>query len=320
LSNALFSFGGLQQAVRAALFGPPKPTERPAYDPSISLDENIRLQLEWKTGAAVELMTHGRDAFIFELHEPADHIARVPIKGDANAQIVMDKEKDFSDWVRREFPDELNRFALVENRYKIYLDDPQGRDVHEELKSNRGNLSQNLETLTHYSPKFMARVWLRILKPVVLAYGKRKLIHGDIKPDNVLVEFTDEGDYAFRLADWGGHYDPVNPRPPYEGTFMFQTKETLQSGIPSARDDVRGLQLTFLEICAGVCLPQVAEDCPDDFEWISVNGKEIAWLKQIPNRLRRKIAAPLLKILDTPYENVLDLQRALTEIQLSLED
>ena len=59
----------------------------------------------------------------------------------------------------------------------------------------------------------MARAWLRILKPAVLVYGKRKLIHGDIKPDNILVDLTSEGDYAFRMADWGGHYDPANPAP-----------------------------------------------------------------------------------------------------------
>ena len=85
------------------LFGHSKKAERPAYDPQIPLEENIRLQLEWVTGA-VTLQTHGRDAFIFELRKPAGRIAHVAIKGDTDAQIVMDKEKDFSDWVRREFP------------------------------------------------------------------------------------------------------------------------------------------------------------------------------------------------------------------------
>ena len=189
-----------------------KKNERPEYDPEIPLEENIRLQLEWTTGGRVTLMTQGRDAFIFELRKPADHIGPVAIKGDVQAQIVMDKEKDFSDWVRKEFPDDLNRFSLVENRYKIFLDDPQGRDVHEELKSNKGNLTQNLDIFSGYArPLFMARAWLPILKPAVLVYGRRKLTHGDIKSDNILVDLTSEGDYAFRMADWGGTLRPFKP-------------------------------------------------------------------------------------------------------------
>ena len=148
---------------------------------------------------------------------------RVAIEGDAQAQIVMDKEKDFSDWVRKEFPDDLNRFSLVENRYKIFLDDPQGRDVHEELKSNKGNLTQNLDIFS-VMRLFMARAWLRILKPAVLVYGRRKLTHGDIKSDNILVDLTSEGDYAFRMADWGGHYDPSSPRPPMKELRCFRQR------------------------------------------------------------------------------------------------
>ena len=264
-------------------------------------------------------MTYGRDAFIFELRKPADRIARVAIKGDANAQIAMDKEKDFSDWVRQEFPDDINRFTLVEDSYKIFLDDPKGRDVHEELKSKRGNLTQNLELFSHYSPKFMTRAWLRILKPAALVYGKRKLIHGDIKPDNILVDFTSEGDYAFRMADWGGHYDPANARPPYEGTPMFQTKRTLLNGTLRPGDDVRALQLTFLQMYAGECLSRLAEAYPDAFELIPRNGKDVPYLKHIPDKISQKIPAPFLKILNTPYDNVSELERTLTEVNLALE-
>jgi serine/threonine protein kinase len=319
MKDTLFNFGLLHHAIRAAFFGTPEKTERPAYNPQIALEENIRLQLEWVTGAPVTLMTYGRDAFIFTLRKPAHHIARVAIKGDANAQIVMDKEKDFSDWVRQEFPDDIHRFALVENSYKIVLDDPEGRDVHEELKSDRGNLRQNLEVFSGFSPNCMARAWLRILKPVVLVYGKRKLTHGDIKPDNILVDSTPDGDYAFRMADWGGHYDPSNPRPPYEGTPMFQTKDTLLTGTVRPGDDVRGLQLTFLEMYAGHSLPRVAEGYPDAFEMITLGGKQVPFLQHIPDELSRKIPASLLKILSTPHEDVSELQRALTEVYLTLE-
>ena len=195
-----------------------------------------------------------------------------------------------------------------------------GRDVHVELKSNKGNLTQNLEVFSRFSPKFMARAWLRILKPVVLVYGKRKLTHGDIKPDNILVDMTPDGDYAFRMADWGGHYDPTRPRPPYEGTPMFQTRETLSTGSLRPADDVRGLQLTFLEMYAGQSLPRIAEIYPEAFEPIAHNGTQVPYLTQIPEKLRPKIPAPLLKILGTQYENVSDLQRAVTESHLSLED
>ena len=112
MTDTLRSLGLLHHAVWVGVFGNSKKTERPAYDPYVPLEENIRLQLKWVTGAPVTLKTHGRDAFIFELRKPADHIARVAIKGDADAQIVMDKEKEFSDWVRQEFPDDMNRFAL----------------------------------------------------------------------------------------------------------------------------------------------------------------------------------------------------------------
>jgi serine/threonine protein kinase len=319
LKDILDSFGLLHHAFRTTFFGAPKKTARPAYDSHIPLEENIRLQLEWVTGAPVALKTHGRDAFIFELRKPADRIARVSIHGDANAQVVMDKEKEFSDWVRQEFPDEMNRFALVEDSYKIILDDPKGRDVHEELKANKGNLTQNLDMLSGFSPKFMARAWLRILKPVVLVYGKRKLTHGDIKPDNILVDFTSEGDYAFRMADWGGHYDPANPRPPYEGTPMFQTKGTLLTGAVQPGDDVRALQLTFLTMYAGESLSRIAAAHPEAFEPVQRKGTDVPFLKHVPDELSNKIPASLRKILTAPYDNVSELQRALTEVHLSLE-
>jgi len=319
VKDLLLRGGFLHDAFRAVLFGPPRKTERPTYDSELPLEENIRRQLEWVTHHRVTLMTQGRDAFIFELRKPANHVARVSIQGDANAQIVMDKEKEFSDWVRREFPNDLNRFALVENSFKIVLDDPLGRDVHVEIKSNKGNLSQNLDLFSDYLPKFMSRTWLRILKPVVLVYGKKKIVHGDIKPDNILVDLTSEDDFVFRVADWGGHYDPSNPRPPYEGTPMFQTRETLLTGEPRPGDDVRALQLIFLELYAGKSLTRIAETFPDAFEWIPHNGNNIPLLNQIPHELSCKIPAPLLKIMSSRYENVLELQRELTEVNLTIE-
>ena len=304
MNDTLSTFGQLHHALRVAFFGTQKKTERPEHDPQIPLEENIRLQLEWVTDGTVTLMTRGRDAFIFELRKPAGHIARIAIKGDANAQIVMDKEKDFSDWVRREFPNDLDRFALVENRFRIDLDGSNGRDVHVELKANNGNLSQNLEMISGFAPAFMAKAWLRILKPVALVYGKRKIVHGDIKPDNILVDLTPEGSYMFRIADWGGHYDPVAPRPPYEVTAMFLTKESLITGKIRPADDVRALQLTFLEMYAGLSLPGIIESCPEAFEPVPHNGKEVPILKQIPARIRRRIPASLLRILTSSFDNV----------------
>ena len=83
---------------------------------------------------------------------------------------------------------------------------------------------------------------------------------------------------------------------------------------------MRGLQLTFLEMYAGQSLPRIAEIYPEAFETIAHNGKEVSYLTQIPEKLRPKMPAPLLKILSTQYENVSDLQRAVTESHLSLED
>ena len=150
-----------------------------------------------------------------------------------------------------------SRFALVEKSYKIFVGDPAERDIHEEFKSNKGNLTQNLGMFCRFSPKFMARAWLRIIKPVVLVFGRRKLVHGDIKPDNILVDLTPDGEYAFRMADWGGHYDPANPRPPYEGTPMFQTKETLFERDLASRRRCPRFAADFL---ANVCGLAVDED------------------------------------------------------------
>lgn len=319
MKEILSSSGLFQLGVRAALFRSRKKAERPAYDPELSLAENIRLQLEWVTEAPVSLKTQGRDAFIFELCKSSQRIARVAIRDDADAQMVMTKEKDFSDWVRQEFPADLHRFALVEKSYQIALGDSKPRDVHEELKANKGNVTQNLPLLSRFSPDCMAHAWLRILKPVVLAYEKRKIVHGDIKPDNILVDLTCDGDYEFRMCDWGGHFDPANPRPPYEGTAMFQTKETLLTGEPRAADDARALQITFMEIYAGEPLPRIVEMYPDSFEAVSCHGKNVPYFKQIPAKVRKKIPAPFLKVLNTPCENVLELARAVTEAHLHLK-
>ena len=99
---------------------------------------------------------------------------------------------------------------------------------------------------------------------------------------------------------------------------MFQTKETLESGKLRPSDDVRDLQLTFVEMYAGECLPRIAETHPEAFKSIAHEVKSVPYLVQIPDHLSDKIPAPLLKVLNTPYENVTELQRTLTEVNLSL--
>ena len=70
---------------------------------------------------------------------------------------------------------------------------------------------------------------------------------------------------------------------------------------------------------AGSPLTRIAKAYPEAFEAISRNGKNVQYLRQIPEEVSCKIIPPLLKILTTSFENVSELQRTLTEVHLSLE-
>ena len=76
--------------------------------------------------------------------------------------------------------------------------------------------------------------------------------------------------------------------------------------------------LPSYEMYAGECLSRLAEAYPDAFELIPRNGKDVPYLKHIPDKISQKIPA-LLKILNTPYDNVSELERTLTEVNLALE-
>ena len=70
---------------------------------------------------------------------------------------------------------------------------------------------------------------------------------------------------------------------------------------------------------AGQCLPRIVHAYPDAFELIQLHGKDVPYLKQIPDKLRHEIPPALLKIIEGRYDDVSELQRASTEAYLTLE-
>jgi len=90
---------------------------------------------------------------------------------------------------------------------------------------------------------------------------RAKIVHGDIKADNVLVAYDMEGNYVAKLADFGSSIllDSVSSSRParYYGTQITNAPETQnqsQTPIPLnmlARCDVYSLGILFLHIFAG---------------------------------------------------------------------
>lgn len=97
---------------------------------------------------------------------------------------------------------------------------------------------------------------------------KQKLVHGDIKPPNILVERSDAG-LATKLIDFDNCFVPGVPPPPDElvGDLVYYPPEMIDymvetgpAGVLTEKADIFALGLTFAEYVDGA-IPRFPADC-----------------------------------------------------------
>ncbi|KAJ7897154.1 kinase-like domain-containing protein [Mycena olivaceomarginata] len=97
-------------------------------------------------------------------------------------------------------------------------------------------------------PKATKRHWIEQLQSVVRSMHNKGIIHGDLKPDNVLVR---NGQLV--LCDWGAAQLKAEAKQPHEGTTAYQSAwRCRQYDLPLCKaDDLYALGVTIWHIWLG---------------------------------------------------------------------
>ena len=120
------------------------------------------------------------------------------------------------------------------------------------------NIVSPLEVLSNLKP---------CIESLKLIEEKYKIVHLDIKPENILVDIIDKGKYSFKLSDWGIANvlnEQIKQLIPKEisslktiigvGTLPYMAPERLMMIAPNISADIFSLGIIFYEIIFG-CYP-----------------------------------------------------------------
>ncbi|KAJ7646729.1 kinase-like domain-containing protein [Roridomyces roridus] len=97
-------------------------------------------------------------------------------------------------------------------------------------------------------PKATKRGWIEQLQSLVRRMHDKAIIHGDIKPDNILLRKSD-GRLVF--CDWGASQLKAEAMPPEEGTYMSPLRCHRYNLPLCEADDLYALGATILHIWLG---------------------------------------------------------------------
>lgn len=120
-------------------------------------------------------------------------------------------------------------------------------------------MKANLIEIWSVENNILYEIWLSWLQQITSAvyylHNEKNIVHSDIKPDNILINFKGEA----VLADFGGSY--VAPTAPVTRVFTkrYASPELLKSGLPSFRSDMFALGATFFVVAAKKNFKQVTE-------------------------------------------------------------
>ncbi|MFN3199433.1 MAG: protein kinase domain-containing protein [Bradymonadia bacterium] len=134
----------------------------------------------------------------------------------------------------------------------------------------------------------------------------RRLTHADIKPDNLLVEDTEQGPVA-RLIDFGMATDAQHG---FKGTPAYAAPEIFQGGAPTSSSDVYAFGVSLYEMLSGIN-PFAAETIEETSERQRTLTPPL--LEQIPAQLAQVIAKCMAKPIESRYADAEALLFALTD-------
>ncbi len=129
------------------------------------------------------------------------------------------------------------------------------------------------------------------------------IVHGDLKPDNILIKKTETGSYTTKLIDFDDSYFSKNP-PDYTeivGTPDYYSPELLEyvkdsgkcgKGELTNKSDIFTLGLIFSEYLCGN-KPKFSEKYKSVAESVAANNEIV--INSLPNRIKELINSMLLK-------------------------
>lgn len=173
--------------------------------------------------------------------------------------------------------------------------------------SNGGTLHEDksLSFFAGLKPSELLKYWLQISEPLAVLRRKYGIIHTDIKSKNMVLQRTEGERFRFWIIDWG-EYTTIEAGDPARGTPLYLHRSSLIKSNPDL-NNVRGLQMTFLEMASGIALQHLLDSDPNCSELLRWPSGEFRYLVQIPRQLRRRIHKSLLSIIEGQFSNVEEL-------------
>lgn len=140
------------------------------------------------------------------------------------------------------------------------------------------------------------RIWLQATAALHYLHNERCILHGDIKPQNVLLS---DDHQTVRLCDFG-HSRSLNSHDKGGGTHNYVAPEYLLEGGRSAASDVWSLGVTMLYVLGIIHLPNVYPE-PDGTWDLSMvkddpkEGKKMAkWIKEVTKKVNAKSSKEMI--------------------------
>lgn len=137
---------------------------------------------------------------------------------------------------------------------------------------------------------------IRALLYSVAALHRQKIVHADLKPDNVLLKPTTDGFYTAKIIDFDAGFFSGQEPEEVQGDFVYTAPETFlkmqgeASGL-TGKIDVFALGLLIHQYWTGK-LPVFPSDYQYAFEAV-LNGEELRMDPGLPERLRAVLAGML---------------------------
>ena len=172
------------------------------------------------------------------------YLATDGVAGDRKVAVKILKDPETVEWFKREFetlclmvhPNIARVFDFDQDRtHKVYFytcEYVEGRPAEEALE--QATFKEKLDC------------FVRILRALHYIHSQGYL-HCDMKPGNVLVSRTPDGDYAPRVLDFGLAMAVPHSSMAARGTFSYMAPEWLEGGIPGAYTDIYSTGIMFYE-------------------------------------------------------------------------
>lgn len=256
----------------------------------------------------VEPISVGGESYIFRvIHPTGSQIIKVPKKPDCRrTEVAYAREAQIS---RRTRSVNLMGGQHLIHADPLFLKNSNGTTEQALILRDapEGALADRLTEFNHEAdPKKVLDAWRQIALGVK-ALHSLGYVHRDIKPDNILMEKQD-GQTVFILADFGISKDLDEPIPIVElvqGTPHYMSPNQLNGGFPNARDDMRGLQVTFIEMLIGDRITRLNPSDPDNHILRHNLGfGAIPWISKVPENVAQNLPPELRSIAETEYPNV----------------